>query len=92
MQTRNGNDDRRDRVFDRRQGVDRRLRQERRADRRYLPKGKKHRVSFKNRISALTSPRQGVDRRKAEQRVFEERRGANPASLLTRDELSALLE
>lgn len=90
MAINNDNNDRRGRVLDRR-GVDRRLWQERRVDRRNLTK-RKCRLSLKNWIRFLTKPRLGVDRRKADQRVFEERRGTNPVSLLTKEELSALLE
>ncbi len=91
MKIYNNNNDRRNRAFDRRHGVDRRSRLERRVDRRGGPKGKR-RLSLANWIRSLVKPRLGVDRRKNDQRVYEDRRGMNPASLLTKEELSALLE
>lgn len=82
--------DRRKSSFDRRNKTCRRLRQERRVDRWNLLKVK-YSLSFRNRIRALLNPRSGVDRRKAEQRIFDDRRGMNPASLLTKEELADLL-
>lgn len=91
MVTGNKNNDRRELVFDRRQRADRRLRQERRLDERNLVRLKR-RLALRKWIKCLLNPRLGVDRRKVDQRSFEDRRGMNPASLLTQEELSALLE
>ncbi len=90
MEKNHGSNKRRGRVFDRRQKTCRRLRQERRADLRNLLTGKRG-VSWKNRMRVLLNPRLGVDRRQAEQRVPDDRRGVTLASLLTKEELAALL-
>jgi hypothetical protein len=81
----------RETTSDRRNDNYRRSLQERRADKR-TPSGSRQRLSLKNWFRALIHPRLGVDRRKgADQRINNDRRGKNPATLLTQEELTALL-
>jgi len=90
MDWKNSND-RRGMVGDRRQNIDRRCQQERRLDRRD-PSSNEQRLSIKNWLRILFHRRLGVDRRKNTNRRRQDgRRYKNPASLLTREELMALL-
>ena len=82
--------DRRSSSYARRQRDDRRSRLERRVDRRVASTAR-HSLSLKNRLRMLVHPRLGVDRRKHNQRIPDDRRGRNLAFLLTQEEISALL-
>jgi hypothetical protein len=65
--------------------------QERRFDRR-APSSNEQRLSIKNWLRILIHRRLGVDRRKnTNRRRQDDRRYKNPASLLTQEELMALL-
>jgi len=84
--------ERRTRTDDRRQTNGRRVPQERRLDERVTSLSKQQ-LSLMGRFRKLTRPRLGVDRRKgSDQRVMDDRRNTCPAALLTKEELSALLE
>lgn len=83
--------DRRGMIGDRRQNSDRRRQQERRFDRR-APSSNEQPLSFKNWLRSLVHRRLGVDRRKnSNRRRQDDRRYKNPTSLLTQEELMALL-
>lgn len=83
--------DRRHRGHDRRKGTDRRSYHERRRDLR-LEDSAAQKITLKNRIRQIVNPRLGVDRRKSDQRSNIDRRNQNPSSLLSQEELAALLE
>ncbi len=84
--------ERRTSTDDRRQTNGRRVPQERRLDERVASISKQQ-LSLMGRFRKLTRPRLGVDRRKgSDQRIIDDRRNTCPASLLTKEELSALLE
>ena len=84
--------DRRNSSYARRQRGDRRSRLERRLDIRVESTTARHNLSLKNWFRMLVHPRLGVDRRKGiNQRIFDDRRGKNPAFILTQEEISALL-
>jgi len=86
-----------DRIERRRRGKERRLHSDRRSaeERRfdYRQAQSPPSRSIKARIRSLIHARLGVDRRKKEtRRIFEDRRSQRLRSLLTPEELSALLQ